>query len=131
VRNIWRLYGGWYDGTPSQLKPAPQAQQGAEIGRLAGGVQALVGRARHLMAEGDLAMASHLADWAMAADPDNAEVQRVRADVYSRRANESRATMTRGIFRSAAWDSRTVLEDLKAGNEAGRADAPDFGAGPD
>ena len=24
VRNIWRLYGGWYDGDPSHLKPAPR-----------------------------------------------------------------------------------------------------------
>jgi alkyl sulfatase BDS1-like metallo-beta-lactamase superfamily hydrolase len=120
VRNIWRLYGGWYDGTPSQLKPAPQAQQGAEIARLAGGVRLLVERARQLMADGDLTMASHRVDWAMAAEPGNAEVQAVRADVYSRRADESRATMTRGIFRTAAWDSRTALEDLERRGEAGR-----------
>ena len=24
VRNIWRLYGGWYDGNPAHLKPAPR-----------------------------------------------------------------------------------------------------------
>ena len=23
VRNLWRLYGGWYDGDPAHLKPAP------------------------------------------------------------------------------------------------------------
>ena len=23
VRILWRLYGGWYDGDPSHLKPAP------------------------------------------------------------------------------------------------------------
>ena len=23
VRNVWRLFGGWYDGDPSHLKPAP------------------------------------------------------------------------------------------------------------
>ncbi len=113
VRNIWRLYGGWYDGTPSHLKPAPEARQGAEIARLAGGVRPLVERARQLMADGQWAMASHLVDWAMAADPDNAEVHAVRAEVYSRRADESRATMTRGIFRAAAWDSRAALGSLE------------------
>ncbi|MDQ4005841.1 MAG: MBL fold metallo-hydrolase, partial [Actinomycetota bacterium] len=25
VRNIWRLYGGWWDGDPATLKPAPEA----------------------------------------------------------------------------------------------------------
>jgi alkyl sulfatase BDS1-like metallo-beta-lactamase superfamily hydrolase len=113
VRNIWRLYGGWYDGTPSELKPATRAQQGAEIARLAGGVRALVERARQLMAEGDLAMASHLADWAVAADPGSAEAQSVRADIFSRRAGESRSVMARGIFQSAAWDSRAALEEME------------------
>ncbi|MGQ9573069.1 MAG: alkyl sulfatase dimerization domain-containing protein [Chloroflexota bacterium] len=108
VRNIWRLYGGWYDGTPSHLKPAPEAQQGREIARLAGGVQPLVERARQLMAEGDLVMACHLVDWAVTAEPDSAEAHEARAEVYSRRASESRATMTRGIFRTAAWDSKAA-----------------------
>ena len=26
VRNIWRLYGGWYDGEPDHLLPAPRAE---------------------------------------------------------------------------------------------------------
>ncbi len=29
VHNIWRLYGGWYDGNPAHLKPAPEASLGA------------------------------------------------------------------------------------------------------
>jgi alkyl sulfatase BDS1-like metallo-beta-lactamase superfamily hydrolase len=113
VRNVWRFYGGWYDGTPSELKPSPRAQQGAEIARLAGGVQALVERARQLMVDGDLAMASHLADWAIAAGPHDAEAQEVRAEVYSMRASKSRSVMARGIFRAAAQDSKIVLEGLK------------------
>ncbi len=112
VRNVWRLYGGWYDGTPSHLKPAPEAQQGAEIVGLAGGARPLLERAQVLMAEGELAIACHLVDWAMAAEPDNREVHELRAEVYSRRASESRATMTRGIFRAAAWDSRAAQEKL-------------------
>ena len=30
VQNIWRLYGGWYDGNPAHLKPVE-----AKIGRRA------------------------------------------------------------------------------------------------
>jgi alkyl sulfatase BDS1-like metallo-beta-lactamase superfamily hydrolase len=112
VRNVWRLYGGWYDGTPSELKPSPRAQQGTEIARMAGGVRALTERARQLAAEGDLAMASHLVDWAIAADPGDADAQSVRAGVYSRRAGESRSVMARGIFRAAASESESALQDL-------------------
>ena len=25
VHNVWRLYGGWYEGNPSRLKPSPDA----------------------------------------------------------------------------------------------------------
>src|SRR5207237_6312636 len=31
VRNVWRLYGGWYDGNPANLKPAPEAGLAAEL----------------------------------------------------------------------------------------------------
>src|SRR3546814_13348953 len=37
VRNLWRLYGGWYDGNPAHLKPAADAVLAAEIAALAGG----------------------------------------------------------------------------------------------
>ena len=33
MRNIWRLYGGWYDGDPSHLKPAPPARARRRAGR--------------------------------------------------------------------------------------------------
>ncbi|HMU81622.1 MAG TPA: alkyl sulfatase dimerization domain-containing protein, partial [Microthrixaceae bacterium] len=36
VHNIWRLYGGWYDGNPARLKPAPDAAVAAELATLAG-----------------------------------------------------------------------------------------------
>ena len=37
VRNLWRQYGGWYDGDPSTLKPAPAAALAPELAELAGG----------------------------------------------------------------------------------------------
>ena len=76
VRNIWRLYGGWYDGQPSHLKPAPEAAQAAEVARLAGGVEALTARASELADAGDLRLACHVADWAHDAAPDDAEARR-------------------------------------------------------
>ncbi|MCU1353910.1 MAG: beta-lactamase, partial [Acidimicrobiales bacterium] len=48
VRNLWRLYGGWWDGNPARLKPAPDAALAAELADLAGGVAALLVRAEDL-----------------------------------------------------------------------------------
>jgi alkyl sulfatase BDS1-like metallo-beta-lactamase superfamily hydrolase len=105
VRNLWRLYGGWYDGVPSHLKPAPEAELGREIATLAGGLDGLVARARTLAAEGRLALAAHLIDWAVAAEPAHREAHAARAQIYARRAQEARALMTRGIFSAASRDS--------------------------
>ena len=46
VRNVWRRYGGWYDGEPDNLLPAPRAEQAAEWVALAGGLEAVLARAR-------------------------------------------------------------------------------------
>jgi alkyl sulfatase BDS1-like metallo-beta-lactamase superfamily hydrolase len=105
VRNVWRLYGGWWDGIPSHLKPVRQSELGAEVARLAGGVDALVGRARALATEGRLGLASHLIDWAVALEPDHHRAHAARAEIYAARAQASPALMTRGIFAAAARDS--------------------------
>jgi glyoxylase-like metal-dependent hydrolase (beta-lactamase superfamily II) len=45
VRNLWRLYGGWYDGNPAHLKPAPASALGREMAALSGGWKVLMQRA--------------------------------------------------------------------------------------
>ncbi|MCJ7491484.1 MAG: MBL fold metallo-hydrolase [Dehalococcoidia bacterium] len=106
VRNIWRLYGGWYDFNPSHLKPAPEAEQGAEIAALAGGVPALIERARSLMEQGNLRLSCLVIEWAAAAEPDNRRVHELRAEVYGTRNSEETATMTKGVFGFAERESR-------------------------
>jgi alkyl sulfatase BDS1-like metallo-beta-lactamase superfamily hydrolase len=104
VRNIWRLYGGWWDGIPSHLQPAPHASVAREVVALAGGVEALVARAKQLAEQGDVRLAGHLIDWAAAASDDRM-VHAARADFYERRAKQANALMTRGIFSATAKDS--------------------------
>jgi alkyl sulfatase BDS1-like metallo-beta-lactamase superfamily hydrolase len=105
IRNIWRLYGGWWDGVAANLQPAPHASIAREVAGLAGGVVALVARALDLTQQGDLRLAGHLIDWAVAADPSDKEAQAVRAAIYERRAKEARALMTRGIFSATAQEA--------------------------
>jgi alkyl sulfatase BDS1-like metallo-beta-lactamase superfamily hydrolase len=109
VRNVWRLYGGWHDGNPAHLKPAPDGVLAAEVARLAGGPHRLAARARQLMAGGDLRLAGHLTEWAAGAAPDDADVQRVRAEVFEARVAAEASTMSKGIFGAAARESREKL----------------------
>jgi alkyl sulfatase BDS1-like metallo-beta-lactamase superfamily hydrolase len=105
VRNLWRLSGGWYDGEPAHLQPAPSAEIGREVAELAGGVAGLIARALAVAAEGRLALASHLIDWAIVVAPEDHPAHAARAQIYERRAREARALMTRGIFSAAARES--------------------------
>jgi len=105
VRNIWRLYGGWWDGVASHLKPAADSVLASEVARLAGGVDRLLARARELAERADLTLASHLADWAVQAAPDDRAAHALRAEIYTARAASSAALMTRGIFTAAAQES--------------------------
>ncbi|HEX5614695.1 MAG TPA: alkyl sulfatase dimerization domain-containing protein [Acidimicrobiia bacterium] len=106
VRNIWRLYGGWYDGDPSHLKPAPAAAVARELADLAGGAIRLAERAQRVAADGDLRLAGHLAELAAQAAPDDPGVHAVRAEVFGLRAREEASTMSKGVFAWAEAESR-------------------------
>jgi glyoxylase-like metal-dependent hydrolase (beta-lactamase superfamily II) len=124
VRNVWRLYGGWWDGNPATLKPAPERALAAELAGLAGGPAALADRALALteqaLADGApagrasvvrgsapdpetaLRLAGHLAELAWLAAPGDGAIAEARHRVFSARADTATSTMARGIFRWAA-----------------------------
>ncbi|HTZ10526.1 MAG TPA: alkyl sulfatase dimerization domain-containing protein [Acidimicrobiales bacterium] len=114
VRNVWRLYGGWWDGNPATLKPAPEAAVAAELADLAGGAGVLADRAAALLEAEDgegggpgvaLRLAGHLAELAALAAPGDAGVHRVRTAVFARLAAEATSTMATGVFTWAARES--------------------------
>ena len=109
VRNIWRLYGGWYEGNPAQLKPARDAAVATELAKLSGGALKLAERAREL-AETDSRLACHLAEFAVQAEPDNKAVHHLRAEVYQKRREGETSLMAKGIFGTAANQSKQQCE---------------------
>ena len=109
VRNLLRLWGGWWDGNAANLLPAPWADQGREIAQLAGGVETLVERGRALLGEGNLEMACHVAEWATEGHPDDVAAQELKRDAYKARLATARETMTQGIYRAAMNDAIKAL----------------------
>ena len=110
VRNIWRLEGGWYEGLPSQLKPASLTAQAQEVVTLTGGIERLMSRAREKFQQGELALAAHLIDWAALACADDRTVHELRARIYAARTAVESSTMSRGIFCAAALESAARAE---------------------
>jgi alkyl sulfatase BDS1-like metallo-beta-lactamase superfamily hydrolase len=111
VRGIWRYYGGWWDGNPATLKPAPERVLAAELAELAGGASVLASRAQSLAARGDLRLAGHLAELAALAAPDDPGVHAVRAEVFGTRARAEASTMSKGVF---GWTEHESREQARA-----------------
>ena len=106
VRNIVRESAGWWTGRPSELKPAARSAIAEEIASLAGGPRRLAERANELAAVGDFRLASHLADYALEAAPDDKGVRDKVAAFYKRRASSEPSLMATNIFLAAAAYAR-------------------------
>jgi glyoxylase-like metal-dependent hydrolase (beta-lactamase superfamily II) len=106
VRNVIRWFGGWWNGRPSELKPARRSQVAGELADLAGGARKLVARAEALASTGDLRTACHLADYALEADPDDDDVAARVANLYEVRARAETSLMAVNLFSSAAAYAR-------------------------
>ena len=102
IRNIWRLYGGWWDLDPAYLRPSPKAELAGELVRLGGGAAAFALRAQELVEAGDLKLACHLIELAVAADPTSTSLHGMRAEIYEARRAAEQSLMSIGIFSAAA-----------------------------
>ena len=118
VRNIWRLYGGWYDGNPANLKPAPEDVVAVELARLAGGSAALALRAQEVADAGDLRLACHLVELAARATPTSTEIHAARAEIYRRRRDEETSLMSKGVFGEAAERSAAIATEGEEPSES-------------
>ncbi|MCU1352521.1 MAG: beta-lactamase [Acidimicrobiales bacterium] len=110
VRNIWRLYGGWWDGDPAALKPAQADVLAVELADLAGGAHRLAVRAEELSTTGDHRLACHLVELATRA-ADDPGLWALRARLYRTRADVEGSLMAKGVFSETARAS-----DARAGD---------------
>jgi alkyl sulfatase BDS1-like metallo-beta-lactamase superfamily hydrolase len=116
VRNVWRLYGGWWDGNPASLKPPPEAALAAHVVQLAG-AEAVGASVDDLVARGDdgsLRLAGQLAEWLALAEPGSADAHAHRTRVFSARVAAERSTMAKGVFGWAARESATCLAESES-----------------
>ncbi|GAA0407035.1 alkyl/aryl-sulfatase [Microbispora corallina] len=112
VRNVWRLHGGWHDGNPAHLKPAPDAVFARAVAELSAGAGTVAGRAVEAAADGDLRLACQLAELAAQAAPDDHKVHEIRALVYALRVQQEPGAIARGVYAWAAAESRSKITGL-------------------
>ena len=110
VRAIWHLYGGWFDGNPAHLKPAPAAELAAELAALAGGADKLAKRAAALADTGQTRLAAHLAEFAADAAPADKTIQATRAMVLERCMEHETSLMGRAFLAVYQRDAKARSE---------------------
>lgn len=72
VRAIWEGYAGWFhQRSTTELYPVPAAEVYPDVVELAGGAAAVAGLARRRLDAGEAVAAIHLAEMALAAEPDS------------------------------------------------------------
>ncbi len=120
ARNVYRLYGGWYDGDPANILPAHSeeiaqavvAAAGSQAVVAAAGSQALLARARRLRDEGDLRLACHLVDFVRKGEPERREAWELWRELFAARAHAEPSLMARNAFRAAVREAEARLEAL-------------------
>ena len=111
VRNLWRLYGGWWDKNPAHLKPAPESAFAAEISTLVGGSEILTARAVELAAAGELRLACQVIELAVQADPESLGAHGARAEIYAQRRSTEFSLMSKGVYAAASRESKAIVEN--------------------
>ena len=127
LRNVWRQYGGWWDGNPATLKPAPESVLATELAALAGGATVLADRALTLLEaasddpadEPSLRLAAHLVELAALAAPSDPAIHRARSAVFTRCAQRATSTMAKGVLSWAARESEGLASNYNPPREVG------------
>ncbi len=113
ARNVFRLYGGWWDGNAANMLPAHSEDVAAAlIG--ATGAEPILQRARQLRDEGSLQVACHLADFVCKGDPRNKEAWELWRDLFQARAAAEESLMARGAFKAAVREAEAKLREIGA-----------------
>ena len=114
ARNVYRLYGGWYDGDPANILPA-HSEDVATALVAATGAEPILARARRLQGEGELQLACHLVDYVRKGEPENVEAWKLWRELFAARAAAEESLMARGAFYTAVSEAEERLSELERG----------------
>ncbi len=110
VRGIYEGYVGWFDGNPATMYETPPAAVYPDLVEMAGGAEAVAARAEALRQEGKLQEALHMADVALAADPENLTALKARLAAFEALRAHSRNSNESGWLEHGMSETRKQIE---------------------
>jgi glyoxylase-like metal-dependent hydrolase (beta-lactamase superfamily II) len=105
IHNLWRTYGGWWDGNPAHILPPRQRDLAREVVAMSGGLDKVVAHATGLAASGDLRTAAELIEMAVQSDPSSRTAHAARVEIYAAHRRAATSLMAKGIFEATVRDS--------------------------
>ena len=109
VTAIWRGYGGWYDGDPSDLFAVPRAEVADTLRGLIGNDDAIVGAARDLWSAGKRSQGLEVLQVLLRANPEHVEGRGLRLEFMEMLLVEDKTLMSRGTWHVFAEADREFL----------------------
>ncbi|HEX4182655.1 MAG TPA: alkyl sulfatase dimerization domain-containing protein [Caulobacteraceae bacterium] len=106
AKAVYQRYLGWFDGNPANLHKLPPVEAGRRYVDLAGGAEALLGKARTAFEAGDYRWVAEVVNHLVFADPANANARRLQADALEQMGYQAESGPWRAFYLTAAMELR-------------------------
>lgn len=113
VRQIFNAHLGWFDGNPSNLFPLNPQEEALRIVELAGGKEALLSKAKQVLAVKDYQWASQICDHLLALDPDVEAPKLIKAEALEALADNVLSGIGRNYYLTVAQELRQKVKNSK------------------
>jgi len=104
VRAVFDGYLGWFGGNSTDLFPLPLKERASRFADLAGGEQALLGRAQQALAGQDYQWALELTDQLLQLSPESAEARKLKAAALKALGSRQIAATARNYYLTQALE---------------------------
>ncbi len=111
IRGIYEGYGGWFDGNPATMYDVPSSSAFPDLVKLAGGPDKVAQLAMERVASGELVVALHLTDAALAADPAHTKALEVRLQALQKLREQSHNSNESGWLDNGIQKVKQRLQD--------------------
>jgi alkyl sulfatase BDS1-like metallo-beta-lactamase superfamily hydrolase len=106
AKAVYQRYLGWFDGNPANLHKHPPVDAGKRYVELAGGADALIGKARAAFETGDYRWVAELMNHLVFADPSNVDARHLQADAFEQLGYQSESGPWRAFYLTGAQELR-------------------------
>ncbi|MDR1957691.1 MAG: MBL fold metallo-hydrolase [Planctomycetaceae bacterium] len=120
VKAVYQYYLGWFDGNPANYNRLPQKEEAVRYVEWFGGEKAALEKAKESYRKGDYQWVVQALKWVVFANSGNTEAKNLQADAYEQLGYQSRSSIWRNMYLTAAHELRNGNVTRNFPNRPGR-----------